>query len=183
MSEFLDTLGKLLEPMRRQIGGMVSRVVVRAVDNAPGRQELQVEGFDGELHPKVEHFQPFGVRGFPPTDVDGIGLAVGGYRNHLVVLAVAPKVAGLPQIVAGDVIYHGTNPDCWTHVTADGSWRGQGVDSWYATLKGLETYQYIQMVPGLTTIRVEDPATHKYSLIEITPLAVTINGHVTPGLG
>jgi hypothetical protein len=183
MSDFLDDLKKLLQPIQRQIGGMVSRVVVRAVNDAPGRQELQVEGFDEELHPTVEHMQPFGVRGFPPSDVDGIGFAVGGYRNHLVVMGVAPKVAGMPELKPGDVLFYCLNPNTWTLAGNDGNWRASAAEGWHAALFGLETKQFVTMVPGTTTIRVEDPGTGKYSLITITPASVTINSQVFQGLG
>lgn len=171
----IEDLERLLQPVLRRIGGMVSRVVLRNVDDSHGRQEVQVEGLSKELHPTVEHFQPFGVRGFPPTGVDGIGFAIGGYRNHLVVLGLAPKIAPDPPLQPGDVLFYCGNPKVRARAQADGAYKMQGEDSWFATLDCLDTYQFISMAPGQTVIKVQDKKSGHSSQITITPDQVRID--------
>lgn len=174
----IDQLSKLLEPMRRQVNGMVRRIVVTNVDDDPMRQEMQVQ--DGQspdgsdVLPTVEHFQPFGVRGFPPTGIDGVGFAVGGYRNHMVAIAASTKVKPTPPLAMGDVCYYGLNPDCYTLVQNAGAWTSQGSTSWFSTLKGLSEDQYLSMTPQVTIFYVKDPNSANFSKITITPLHVTI---------
>lgn len=169
-----EDLQRLLQPLMRKVDGMVSRVVLRQVDDGHGRQEVQAEGVEGELHPVVEHFQPFGVRGFPPAGVDGLAFAIGGYRNHLAVLGFAPKMTPSPALTEGDVLFHCLNPSVFTMLHNAGSWTAQGKTQWFATLDGLSEYQYVSMTVGRTVIRVEDKTTGRFSQITITPDEVKI---------
>jgi hypothetical protein len=177
----IEDLAKLLEPMRRQVSGMVRRTVVTNVDDAPERQELQLQdgaaaGAGADMLPTVEHFQPMGVRSFPPQGTGAIALAVGGFRNHFVAMVASAKLKLnlLVALASGDVAFHCLNPDVWTHLQDSGSWLGQGETQWFVTLKDLKEFQYIRMVPQETTLLVQDPNSANYSKITITPLHVTI---------
>jgi hypothetical protein len=181
----IGDLGKLLEPMRRQVNGMVRRVIVTNVDDTPQRQELQLQdgaGADGaaDVLPTVEHFQPMGVRSFPPAGTGAIALAIGGFRNHFVAMVASAKLKLnlLVALASGDVAFHCLNPDVWTHLQNGGAWLGQGATQWFVTLKGLKEFQYIRMLPQETVLVVQDPAGANFSKITITPLHVTIQ---TPG--
>lgn len=171
----LDDLQRLLRPLGRRVSTMVSRVVLRAVDDAPGRQEVQAEGFADELHPRVEHFQPFGLRARPPVGSEGIGLAVGGARNHLVVLALSAKDAGNQALDDGDVLLYCIDPDTYTRLKASGALETKARTSWAVRMAGLENKQFVSMTPGETIVQVEDPNDPaKKSRITITPTMVKI---------
>jgi Gp45 protein len=174
MSDLAKLITDLLAPLKRRVDGMVARVVISNVNDVPKRQELQVTDQDGLTLDGVEHFQPFGVSGYPPTGCDGVGFGVGGYRNHRVVMGAAPRIGGLPEKAVGDVLYHGTNPLVWTWVQSNGAWYAKGQTSWSVTLDGLEENQFITMTPGLTILQVQGPAGGNLSKIEITPGQVKI---------
>lgn len=174
MSDVLAALQRLVEPMRRQIFGMVSRVTVNAVDDAHGRQEMQLTGLDDELHPTVEHFQPFGLRARPPAGCDGIGVAVGGYRNHLLAFGFAPKMAPPFDLAEGDVLLYCLDPKNWAVLQADGTVKLHANTKWRAELQDLETKQFVVMTPGTTILQVQDPDGDHTSRITITPTMVEI---------
>ena len=174
MSALSDALNRLLDPLRRQVQGMVSRVVLTRADDAHGRQEVQVEGVEGELHPVVEHFQPFGLRAVPPAGVDGVGLAVGGWRNHLVVLGLSPKMAPPFALAAGDVLLYCTAEGNYALLKADGSLKVHGKTSVRLELQDLEAHQFISITPLQTLLQVEDPESGHVSKLTITPEQVRI---------
>ncbi len=168
-----DALRRILGPLARRVSLMVSRVVLRNVDDAHDRQEAQVEGYADELHPRVENFQPFGLRGVPPPGSEGIGIAVGGERNHLLVVGMGPKQRPLTPLDVGDVLFYCVDPDTYARLKANGAAWMQGGKSLTHTLAGLN--QYITMAPGITILYVEDKADpSKASRITITPTTVRI---------
>lgn len=67
---------------------MVSRAILKLVDDAKQLQELQVSMLDGEARNIVERFQDYGFTSVPFAEAEAIALAVGGSRSHMVVLAV-----------------------------------------------------------------------------------------------
>lgn len=67
---------------------MISRAVVALVDDARQMQELQIELLDEEARGTAERFQQYGFTSVPLPGAEAIGLAVGGTRSHMVVLAV-----------------------------------------------------------------------------------------------
>jgi phage baseplate assembly protein V len=172
MSDLTQILERLLQPLRQRIYGMVSRVTLTKVDDAHGRQEMQLTGFDQELFPVVEHFQPFGLRAVPPAGCDGIGFAVGGSRNHLVAFGLAPKMTPPAELAEGDVLLYCLDPKNWAVLTADGTLRFHADTTWRAELEGLEAKQFVVMTPGTTVLQVQDDS--ETSRITITPHMVKI---------
>jgi phage gp45-like len=170
--DIVDVLERVLQPLRQRVYGMVSRVTLNKVDDAHGRQEMQLTGFDEELFPVVECFQPFGLRAVPPPGCDGIGLAVGGSRNHLVAFGLAPKMTPPFDLAEGDVLLYCLDPKNWAVLLADGTVKLHGNTAWRAELEQLEDKQFIVMTPGQTVLQVQDDA--HVSRITITPTMVKI---------
>ncbi len=78
----------LLAPLRRRVRALVSRAVVKLVDDSLKMQGVQVALLAGEVADNVERFQNFGFTGVPLPGAEGIALAVGGDAGHLVLIAV-----------------------------------------------------------------------------------------------
>ncbi len=88
MAVTLSDMRRLLDPIRLKIRLIVSRAVVRAVDDAGGLQIIQVTGLPGEVLDGVEHFQNYGFTSVPLPGAEMILGFVGGYRSHGVGLVV-----------------------------------------------------------------------------------------------
>ena len=91
MRDLVATVERLLWPLRRRVLLMVGRAVVRLVDDAPGRQTLQLEALAGEVIDGAERFQPYGFSTSPPEGSEAVLLALGGVRQHPVVVAVEDR--------------------------------------------------------------------------------------------
>lgn len=172
----LEDLRRILSPLTRRVSTMVSRVVVRNVDDKPGRQELQVEGFAGELHERVEHFQPFGLRARPPIGSEAVGVAVGGSRNHVVVLGASSKDHGHDaELEEGEAMLYSTDQGVRVWAKKDGTLRARGRTNLTLELDGIEQKQFVRMLPGQTVFQVEKPDDPtKVSRITITPEAIVV---------
>lgn len=65
---------------------VVARGIVNLVKNA-GLQEMQVNLLEGETRDEVERVQNFGYAGNPPAGATVVAVAVGGSRDHMMVVA------------------------------------------------------------------------------------------------
>ena len=103
MAALIRVVERLIAPLRRRVLLMVSRGVVRLVDEAPARQRLQVEGYAGEILDGVERVQEYGFTSCPPLGADAVVLACGGMRQHPIVIAaedasVRPDLYGVGAV-------------------------------------------------------------------------------------
>ena len=76
----------LSRELRRRVLLMVGRAVLAVVDDATPLQTVQVEGLPGEIIDGAERFQLYGITSHPLKGADALILAVGGIRQHPVVL-------------------------------------------------------------------------------------------------
>lgn len=73
--------------MKRRIGLVVSRAIIKLVNDAAKLQGVQVALLDEEARAEVERFQEYGFTSVPLSDAEAIAIAVGGSRSHMVVIA------------------------------------------------------------------------------------------------
>lgn len=99
-------MSRLLEPLARRIRNLVSRAVVRLVDDTAQLQALQIEVLEGEVLDQVEHWQPYGLTAHPQTDAEALILSAGGSRARAVVVAVSDRRYRLTGLAAGEVALH-----------------------------------------------------------------------------
>ena len=91
------------KPFSRRIRLMVARAVVRLIDDAARLQLLQVELLAGETRDKVERFQEYGFTSHPVKGAEVIALAVGGNRDHVVVIAADDRRFRVRNLAEGEV--------------------------------------------------------------------------------
>ena len=94
---------RLAAPLLRRLRLMVGRGVVRLVDDAYGRQRVQVAVLDGELADQIERFQDYGLTSNPPAGSEAIVLNVGGSRDHAVAVCVEDRRFRLRSLKPGEV--------------------------------------------------------------------------------
>ncbi|MBL4763526.1 MAG: phage baseplate assembly protein [Gammaproteobacteria bacterium] len=99
MREFL----KLLQPIQRKIQQVVSRGVVRLVDDALKMQGMQLTLMADETLDGVERFQNYGYTSVPLPGAEAITLSVNGHRSHSVVIVVDDKRYRLKGLAGGEV--------------------------------------------------------------------------------
>ena len=72
--------------LRRRVMLMIGRAVLTVVNDATPLQTVQVEGLPGEIIDGAERFQIYGLTSHPLPGADALVLAVGGVRQHPVIL-------------------------------------------------------------------------------------------------
>ena len=106
---------RLIGPLRRRVLLMIGRAVVRVVDDSLKLQAVQVEGLPGEVLDGIERWQQYGFTSVPHPGAEAIIAALGGQRQHSVVLAVEDRryrVMGLEQ---GEVCIYTDEDDSDLH--------------------------------------------------------------------
>lgn len=114
------SLARALAPLASRVLGGALRAVIRLVDDAPRAQELQIEAFKGQLTDGVERFQEYGLSTVPPAGSEAIVIALGGARDHAVVVATESREHRPRGLAPGEVQLYAK----WgqrVHLRADGS--------------------------------------------------------------
>lgn len=85
---------------------MVGRAILSAVRDDTAVQQVQVELLSDEVQDEVEHFQPYGLTAHPRAGAEGVALAVGGLRSHVIMIAVGDRRFRLTGLAEGEVALH-----------------------------------------------------------------------------
>ena len=82
---------------------MVSRAIIKLVNDAAKLQQVQIGMLADEERGEVERFQNYGYTSVPHAEAEAIALSVGGSRSHMVVIAVDDRRYRLTGLAAGEV--------------------------------------------------------------------------------
>ena len=80
------TFDRLSRELRRRTLLMIGRAVLTVVNDATKLQTVQVEGLPGEIIDGAEKFGMYGITSHPLPGADALVLAVGGMRQHPIVM-------------------------------------------------------------------------------------------------
>lgn len=89
MDAIANIVRRLVAPLSARVSTLVSRAILKAVNDAGGFQLVQVGIRAGELRDDVENFQPYGFTFNPLEGAQAIIANVGAVGNHPVALVVA----------------------------------------------------------------------------------------------
>lgn len=107
----ISTLEKLLAPLRTRVANMVSRAVVRLIDDSTKMQLLQLELLPGEVREGVERVQNYGFTSVPLDGAEAAVVFVGGKRDHGLVVAVDDRRYRLTGLQGGEVAMYSDQGD------------------------------------------------------------------------
>ncbi|MDP2153798.1 MAG: phage baseplate assembly protein V [Methylotenera sp.] len=110
----IDTLNKLLDPMRRRVRLMISRAVLSAISDGKGIQLVQVKLLEGEVRDGVERFQNYAFSSVPLIGAEGIMACVSGNRDHGVILAMDDRRYRVRDLQPGEAVMY-THKDKEAH--------------------------------------------------------------------
>lgn len=98
----LDSLNRLLNPLRQRVALMISRAVVALVSDGEALQRLNLNVLSGEIQTGIERWQNFGFTGHPlPGTTEAVVLYIGGDRDHPVVVAADSPTTRPTDVPAG----------------------------------------------------------------------------------
>ena len=116
----LSKFQRLSRELRRRVLLMVGRAVFTVVNDETPLQTVQVEGLPGEIIDGAERFQIYGLTSHPLKGADALVLAVGGVRQHPVIL-VDDRRHRMKDLEEGEVALYTNNDDQHILLKADGS--------------------------------------------------------------
>lgn len=82
---------KLAEVALQILRGLVRGVLTGTDDTNEHYQRLQVRGLGGEVHPDVQHIQPYGLYSNPEDGAWPLLFEVGGARDHVIGILVSDE--------------------------------------------------------------------------------------------
>lgn len=97
------SIAELFDPMRRAIQNIVSRAIVRLVNDEEKLQTMQIEALKNEVRNGLERFQSYGFTSVPKPGAEAVVLFPGGQRDHGLIIAVDDRRYRLVGLQAGEV--------------------------------------------------------------------------------
>lgn len=103
--QITSLINRIIAPLRQRAALMVSRGVVKLVNDSLKCQGLQVALYADELRSDVERFQDYGLTSVPFADgnAEALYLSIGGNRAHGIVSCVSDRTRRPLDLVEGDV--------------------------------------------------------------------------------
>lgn len=116
--QIVAAIRRLTDPLRRQLADLVTRAVVSRVTEGKGMQLLQVKLLE-EAHDGAEHFQPYGFTAVPLAGAEAVMLSAGGFRNHLLIVAVSDRRYRKKDLQPGESALYNNAGAYWWLKTGD----------------------------------------------------------------
>lgn len=92
--------------LQRRVQTMIARGTVRSVDDAFKMQLLNIDGEDDFAPTRIEHWHPYGMTMHPRAGAEVLMLALGGNRDHMVVIGTADRRCRIQNMAGGEVAFH-----------------------------------------------------------------------------
>ena len=99
----MEQLEKIFAPLKRRVLQTVARALIQTIADDKGLQKLQVELLADEVHSNVDRVQNYGFTSVPLPGAEGVFLAVGGAREHGVIIALDDRRYRLKNLAPGEV--------------------------------------------------------------------------------
>ena len=90
-ADIVRIVHKVTSRQRARLNTMISRIVIDAVTESVGIQQLSIEALKDEKHDTIEHMQPGGLSHVALPGAEGVLLCVGGSREVAFALGVANR--------------------------------------------------------------------------------------------
>lgn len=101
--EIVSAIKQILEPVKRLVLMTVGRAVILAVKDSGNLQTVQASFLAAETKDDMERFQQYGFTSVPLPGAEGIGVFVGGQREHGIMIGVDDRRFRLKSLGAGQV--------------------------------------------------------------------------------
>lgn len=90
--ETIDQINRfLVRPLAMRVANLVARGDVKLVDDTPGQQALQIDGFIGGPRDDAEHWHPYGFSSVPLAGAEHVTIFLNGDPAHPLVIQVSDR--------------------------------------------------------------------------------------------
>ena len=97
---------RIVTPMKNAIKGLVSRSIVKSVDDTGEIQSLQLELCSGELKDGVKRYQNYGFSSNPPIESEGVAVLVGASKHDCIAVNVENRKFRFKNMKSGEVVLY-----------------------------------------------------------------------------
>lgn len=88
---------------------MAGRFLLQAISDATDVQSVQISGQSGFELDEVERMQEYGFTSVPVSGAESVGVAVGGSRDHTIIVATDDRRFRLKNLKSGEVALYDKN--------------------------------------------------------------------------
>ena len=99
----LQSIKKMIEPVRRLAMLTITRIVVKAIADDTGLQKVKAQIFADFTKSEMERMQNYGFTSVPLEGAEGIAVFPGGNMDHGIVIAVDDRRYRLKGLLGGEV--------------------------------------------------------------------------------
>lgn len=161
-----NLVGSMVKPLRNRVYTMITRGILESANDSDGMQLVKLSLLAGEDRDKVERFQNFGFSSNPPVNSECVALAIGGNRDHLIVLAADNRASRITGLASGESVQYNTNGNK-AHLKNTGEYEilldtlkvenstAELVDLLVKTLEALEIEPFIINTATITDLRTK----------------------------
>lgn len=97
-----DFVNHMIRPIRNRLVMSITRAVLESVKDSGKMQLAKVKLFAGETREDIERFQNFGFTSVPQSGAEAVALAMGGNREHLIVVVADDRKVRLKDLLPGE---------------------------------------------------------------------------------
>jgi phage baseplate assembly protein V len=103
MTDLIAQLRRLVRPLETRVANMVTRAVIKLVDDSMKLQTLQLAVLTDEVRDDIERVQNYGFTSVPLEGAEAAVVFVGGRRDHGLAVAVDDRRYRVKDLKAGEV--------------------------------------------------------------------------------
>lgn len=137
MREIRNLVESMVRPLKNRLYATITRGIIEAVNDSDGMQVVKVNLLAGEARDEIERFQNFGFSSNPPTDSECVAVAIGGNRDHLIIIVADDRASRPTGIAKGESVQYNKNGDKM-HLKNEGTLEGTLSKNFELTLKKLK---------------------------------------------
>jgi len=104
-----NLVNMMVRPLKNRVYTMITRAILETADDSDGMQVVKLNLLAGEARDKVERFQNFGFTSNPPANAECVALAVGGNRDHLIVVVADSRNDRVTGLETGESAFYRNN--------------------------------------------------------------------------
>lgn len=109
MEAMKNLVNMMVRPLRNRVYTMITRALLETADDSDGMQVVKLNLLAGEARDKVERFQNFGFTSNPPANSECVALAIGGNRDHLIVVVADDRASRVKGLNTGESAFYRNN--------------------------------------------------------------------------
>ena len=155
-----NLVDSMVRPLRNRVYTMITRAVLETAKDDKGIQLVKVNLLAGESRDDIERFQNFGFSSNPPAKSECVAVAIGGNRDHLIIIVADDRATRIKDLATGESVQYNINGDKM-HLKNNGTLEGTLSKNFELTLKKLkienDTGEVVDLLVQMATALTIEP--------------------------